>query len=346
MKKTILLIEDDETLSKNLAELLEISNYTVLMAKNGRIGVEIARNELPDLIISDIMMPELDGYGVYEILRRNKDTRTIPFIFMSVKSEPGDVRKGMNMGADDYLTKPFEEQDLLEVISNRLAKRAMFSTKDKKVSHRSVIHDLESLQEYFRREGESVSIEKNEEVFQEGRIAGSVYLLETGMIKTFRLDEYGKELITEVHKNGNILGFYGFKSSIRYPESAQALEKTEAFRITSEDFIQKLLLSQDLTVEFAQILSDDLSILKTHLLEMAYGSVLKKTTNTILQFAEEIQGDPQQYIRISRSDLASVAGISTESFIRSLSCLKKEGLIDIVGRNIKILDLQKLHEIR
>ncbi len=166
------------------------------------------------------------------------------------------------------------------------------------------------------------------------------------MVKTFRLDEYGKELITGVHKKNNILGFYGFKTSSRYPESAEALEKTEALKISSEEFIQKLLLSQDLTVEFAQLLSDDLSTLKTHLLEMAYGSVLKKTTNTILQFAEEIQDDPQQYIRISRSDLASVAGISTESFIRSLSCLKKEGLIDIVGRNIKILNLQKLHEIR
>lgn len=346
MKKTILLIEDDEILSNNVAELLEVANYNVLIAHNGKRGVEVARNELPDLIISDIMMPELDGYGVYEILRRNKDTRTIPFIFLTVKSDPGDIRKGMNMGVDDYITKPFDEQDLLMAVRNRLAKRAMYPSGNRKNLDHSLIHDLENLQEYFRREGESVDIEKHEEVFQEDRIAAAVYFLESGMVKTFRLDEYGKELITGVHKGGNFLGFYGFKTSTRYPESAEALEKTEAFKVSSEDFIQKLLLSQDLTIEFAQLLSDDLSSLKTHLLEMAYGSVLKKTTNTILQFAEEIQGDPHAYIKISRSDLASVAGISTESFIRSLSCLKKEGLIDIVGRNIKILDLQKLHKIR
>ncbi len=140
MKKTILLIEDDTILSKNLAELLEMENYHVLTAGNGRVGVEIAKNELPDLIVSDIMMPELDGYAVYESLKRNKDTRTIPFIFMSVKSDPHDIRIGMNMGADDYLTKPFEEQDLLVAIRNRLAKRAMFPVrkiKDRRRFHHS-----------------------------------------------------------------------------------------------------------------------------------------------------------------------------------------------------------------
>lgn len=346
MKKTILLIEDDETLSQNVTELLSISDYDVLTAKDGRQGVNIARKELPDLIICDIMMPELDGYGVYEILRRNRDTRTIPFIFMSVMADPHEVRRGMNMGADDYLTKPFEEQDLLEAIRNRLAKRAMFPSRQGRSCETAVIHDLCGLKEYFRKQGDIVIFEKHEEIFQEDRVAACVLLLDTGMVKTYRLDEYGKELITGVHKKGNIMGFYGFKTATRFPESAEALERTEAFKISAEEFIQKLLLSQDLTVEFAQMLSEDLSLLKTHLLEMAYGSVLKKTTNTILQFAEEIHGDPQQFIKISRSDLASVAGISTESFIRSLSCLKKEGLIDIVGRNIKILNLEKLHEIR
>ena len=347
MKKTILLIEDDETLRQNVTELLTFSSYKVLTAKNGKQGVDIARSELPDLIICDIMMPELDGYGVYEILRRNRNTRTIPFIFMSVKAEPHEVRKGMNMGADDYLTKPFEEHDLLTVIRNRLAKREMFpQKKEEESSEKEVIHDIEGLKEIFRKQGDRVIFEKHEEVFQEDRIASCVLLLETGMVKTYRLDEYGKELITCVHKSGNIMGFYGFKTSTRYPESAETLERTEAFKISAEEFIKNLLLSQELTVEFAQMLSDDLSMLKTHLLEMAYGSVLRKTTNTILQFAEHIQGDPRQFIKISRSDLASLAGISTESFIRSLSCLKKEGLIDIVGRNIKILDLEKLHEIR
>ena len=346
MKKTILIIEDDEVLSKNIAELLTLSHFNVLTARDGRQGVEIAKKELPDLIISDIMMPLLDGYGVYENLSRNKDTRTIPFIFMSVKSDPHDIRKGMNLGADDYLIKPFEEQDLLMALNNRLAKRNMFTANNNKTFQSGIIHDLESLKNFFRKEGESITIGKHEDIFEVDRVAASVYLLESGMAKIFRLDEHGKELITGIYKSGNILGFYGFKSSTRYPESCQALEKTHLFRISSEEFIQKLLLSQDLTIEFAQILSEGLSIVKTHLVEMAYDSVLKKTTNTILQIAEEIQDDPQQFIKISRSNLASVAGISTESFIRSLSCLKKEGLIDIVGRNIKILKLQELREIR
>lgn len=153
-------------------------------------------------------------------------------------------------------------------------------------------------------------------------------------------------MITAILKKDDFLGFYSFRTGGTYPETAEALENSRLLRISTEQFIETLLRSQDLTVEVAQLLSENLSIMRTHLLDMAYGSVLKKTTNTILEFAEKIQRDPNQSIKISRSDLASVAGISTESFIRSLSSLKKEGLIEIIGRDIKILNFEKLHAIR
>lgn len=348
MKKTVLLIEDDKTLLENTRDLLQFANFNVLTAPNGKIGVKIAREKLPDIIVSDILMPELNGYQVFEALKEDPATESIPFIFMSVKREPDDVRKGMNLGADDYITKPFSETDLVTSIESRLAKSRVQKGKNgKKVKvSDNEISNLEQLRSYFRNYGEFLEVEKNEEIFREGRHASYIYLLEEGLIKIFRLDEYGKELITWLSKKDDILGFYSFKIPTHYPETAEALEDTKLFRISTEEFIHTLLKSQELTVEFAQLISENLSTLKTHLLEMAYGSVLKKTTNTILEFAEKIQSDPQEYIRISRSDLASVAGISTESFIRSLSCLKKEGLIDIVGRDIKILNLQKLHSIR
>ncbi|MEG9328339.1 cAMP-binding domain of CRP or a regulatory subunit of cAMP-dependent protein kinases [Salinimicrobium catena] len=347
MKKSVLLIEDDTTLRENTRELLEFSGYRVFTAENGKIGVDRALEKVPDIIVCDIKMPQLDGYGVYEALCKSRTTREIPFIFLSVKAEPEDIRRGMNLGADDYLTKPFRETDLLNAIASRLAKRAILKKRGKtNLDHTGEVENLEELRTYFTSYGESIQIEKHEELFRETRHASYVYLVDQGLVKCFRLDEYGKELITGISKKDDFLGFYSFKVPGQYPETAEALEETTLFRISSEEFIHTLLQSQNLTVEFAQLISENLSIMKTHLLDMAYSSVLKKTTNTILEFAENIQGDPQQFIRISRSDLASVAGISTESFIRSLSSLKKEGLIDIVGRDIKILNLQKLHTIR
>lgn len=350
MKHTILLIEDDETLLENTRELLEISGYDVITATDGFQGVELAKIHLPDLIVSDIMMPQLDGISAFQKLQMDNKTRKIPFIFMSVKSDPEDIRFGMNMGADDYITKPFREEDLINAIASRLAKRAILREKEKNKktnqAQTKIIHNLDELRDYFGKYGDYVDLEKYEELYREDRHASYVYLLEQGLIKTFQLDEYGKELITSILKKGDFLGFYSFKTGGTYPETAEALEESRLLRISSEQFIETLLRNQDLTVEVAQMLSENLSVMRTHLLDMAYSSVLKKTTNTILEFAEKIQGDPRESIKISRSDLASVAGISTESFIRSLSCLKKEGLIDIVGRDIKILNLEKLHAIR
>src|SRR6186997_184975 len=123
--KRILLIEDNQEVRENTAEILELAGYNVLVAPNGKIGVEIAQKENPDLIICDIMMPELDGYGVLHILNKKSETAGIPFIFLTAKTEKTDIRKGMNLGADDYLTKPFDDTDLLNAIEARLQKSSM-----------------------------------------------------------------------------------------------------------------------------------------------------------------------------------------------------------------------------
>lgn len=347
--KTILLIEDDQILRENTSELLEVLNYRVLTAPNGKLGIELAQMEIPDLILCDIVMPKVDGYMVYESLRKKRATRRIPFIFLSVKSDPEDIRRGMNLGADDYISKPFKEEDLISAIQSRLAKYAILNDKRKlqqTVDAVEEINDLDELRDYFYAKGDLVELSKHENLFAERQHASYLYLLGQGLIKTFRIDEYGKELITGIFKKGEFTGFYTFKKSALYPESASALEESTLYRISIDEFEDILFNNQQVTMEFAQLLSDNLTTLRSHLLEMAYGSVLKKTTTTILEFAEKIQENPEECIKISRSDLASVAGISTESFIRSLSCLKKEGLIDIEGRNIRILNLQKLHQIK
>jgi DNA-binding response OmpR family regulator len=343
MENSVLLIEDDLVLAENTRELLELSGYRTFLAHEGKTGLKKAYKELPDVIISDIMMPELDGYEVYTALQQNRHTRNIPFIFLSAKSNPADVRRGMNLGADDYITKPFSEEDLILTIEKRLTKRAQLEG-EKSPGRKNQLH-LEEFKEYVRTYGEQIEAEKNEEIFMENRMACSVYLLEHGMVKTYRLDEYGKELITAIPQKGDFLGFYSYKKSNHYPESAQALERSILYRLSHDEFLQMLEQNRDLMLEFAEEITHSLDVLRTHLLEMAYGSVLKKTASTLLEFAEMVKDDSTPVLKVSRSDMASVAGISTESFIRSLSCLKKDGIIDIIGRDIKILQLEKLTEI-
>src|SRR5688500_9765919 len=123
--KKVLLIEDNPEVRENTSEILSLANYNVISAENGKMGVELAQKEKPDLIICDIMMPELDGYGVLHILSKNEQTANIPFIFLTAKTEKTDIRKGMNLGADDYLTKPFDDTELLNAIEARLRKNAM-----------------------------------------------------------------------------------------------------------------------------------------------------------------------------------------------------------------------------
>jgi two-component system, sensor histidine kinase and response regulator len=119
----ILVIEDEPTILENIIEILELGNYEGVAAQNGRIGVQLALEHRPDLIICDVMMPELDGYGVLMHLRSEPSMVTTPFIFLTAKSDKEAVRKGMEFGADDYLTKPFTPQELLRSIEIRLARQ-------------------------------------------------------------------------------------------------------------------------------------------------------------------------------------------------------------------------------
>jgi len=123
----ILVIEDQDSIRTNLLELLDAEGYSVMGAENGRVGVQLAREFLPDVIVCDIIMPELDGHGVLLELRQDPATSTIPFIFLTARADKSDLRQGMNLGADDYLTKPFTQRELLDAISVRLRKHTQVS---------------------------------------------------------------------------------------------------------------------------------------------------------------------------------------------------------------------------
>lgn len=347
-RKSILIIEDDSALRENTAELLELSDYQVRTAANGRIGIDSVYQETPDLIICDIMMPEVDGYGVLDAMNSNPDFAHIPFIFLSAKTEHNEVRKGMNLGADDYLTKPFTEKELLEAIESRLIKTETLLSAFQRdnTQEEGDIRNLNELKTFFEEFGEKLELKRGEYIYESGDRANNIYLVTKGVVKSFKIDSSGKELITELVSDDNFLGFTPLQNHAPYIESAMAVKDAEVFSITKSILRELLGKNQNISLELMNVITDSVYKVKEQLLQMAYSSVRRKTAQTLLQFAETVSGDEEQAtLRVSRSDLASVAGIATESLIRMLSNFKKEALIDIDGREITILNREALESI-
>ncbi|NRR92079.1 response regulator [Winogradskyella undariae] len=353
--KTVLLIEDDTVLRENTAELLELSDYNVITAANGKLGIEMSNEHLPDIIICDIMMPILDGYGVLEELSKNSNTKFIPFIFLSAKTERQDVRKGMDLGADDYITKPFSEDEIISAIESRIAKAAIL--KEERESYQNTTEEntvedgtdelktLNDLKNFFDDNGTVFKYKKSASIYKEGKNSNYIYLILSGVVKCFKYDEEGKELTTALHKEDDIFGYTSFTQNIPYKESATSMTEVEMVGVSKSELKEVLDKNHKITLEIIELLSDGITGIKDQLLQMAYSSVKRKTAATILRFAEKINAKPEDPIRISRNDLASVAGIATETLIRTMSDFKKQGIIEMEGRTIKVLDLQKLQDI-
>lgn len=347
--KKILLIEDDSALRENTAELLELAGYTVFTAPNGKIGIEKAKSENPNVIVCDIMMPEIDGYGVLQAVSLEEKTKHIPFIFLSAKTEHKEIRRGMDMGADDYLTKPFDEEELMSAIESRLAKASILAMQDKNKAETEIDvenpQNLNQLKNFFCDEGELATYKKGETIYRRGDHSNSMFLILKGVVKTHTMDANAKELITGLYKADDFLGFTSFEDNIPYSETATTVEETEIVGISKKYVKDILKKSQDISLELMNLLTDNLAEIKQQLVRMAYSSVKKKTASTILQFVDVMNKKPETPLRISRNDLATTAGIATESLIRTLSDFKKDGLIEIEGRDIRIVDLESLRAI-
>ena len=346
----ILLIEDDLVLRENTAELLELSNYEVITAKHGKEGVSLIKSHLPDIVICDIMMPIMDGYEVLKELSSNDKTKYIPFIFLSAKQKRSDIRKGMNLGADDYIAKPFSEEELIGAIESRLAKTSIL--KDYRTGkdyinefNKFELDSLNDLKNFFDDNGKEFIFSKGDVIYEEGGKSNYVYLIIKGAVKTNKIDEDGKELIIAIFEEDELFGFTSFSKQIPYEETAIALSDVQLVGIVKNELRLLLENNPKITFELIQLLNENLSSIKNQLLQMAYSSVNKRTATTILKFAKKMNKNPGDTIRITRSDLASVAGVAMETLSRTLSNFKHDNLIKVEGRSIKILDLERLKEM-
>ncbi len=346
--KTILLIEDDADVRDNTAEILELANYRVVKAENGKRGVDAARKEHPDLVLCDIMMPELDGYGVLHMLGRAPETAEIPFIFLSAKAERGDVRRGMELGADDYLTKPFEESELLNAIEGRLKRSDLF-----RKGFDRTLNGLNDFMEQARgtaalhdlgKDRKTKIYERKGVLFHEGDELRNLPFLVSGKVRTFKVNNDGKEFVTGLHVPGDFIGYLGLLESGHAVETAEAMEECEVALVPREDLLRLLYRDRDVSMRFIRMLSQEVGEKHERLLQLAYASVRQRVAQTLLQLYDRFSGQDsgELGVRISRDELAAIVGTATESLIRCLTDLKDEGLISTHGRDIHITDHRRL----
>lgn len=351
LTKQILVIEDNREMRENIQEILELANYQVVTAENGKVGLLKAKEVLPDLIICDIMMPEIDGYEALYLLSKNPTTTNIPFIFLTAKSDRSDWRKGMNMGADDYLTKPFKDMELLEVIETRLKKhesRLSQVSPPPDTSTAQTKSSLISLEGIISQDSKHTSFKKKELIYWEGDHSYHLFFIVSGKVRTFKLNQDAKEYTTGLHKKGDYIGYTSLLNGGEYTESAVALEDTEIVKMHKDDFIASLANNPELSRSFMEMLSGNLVEKGQELINLAYNTVRKRVADGLLTLQNKYHEKEDGFfsIAITRDDLASIAGTSTESVIRVLSDFKSEKLIAVRGSRITILETETLEKLK
>lgn len=350
MPETILLIEDNLEMAENITGILKLANYEILVANDGKAGVQLAHQSRPDLILCDIMMPGLDGYTVFHILHKDPETACIPFVFLTAKTDRQDIRHGMNLGADDYMTKPFDGHELLKVVEVRLKKNALLK--------KTFANNLSDVNDFFNRARELKEFNRLSEnrplrkyhkrdfLFMEGETAYELFFIVSGEVKTFKLNPDGKELVTGIYTNGDFIGYAPLLEDTLYNESAIALHNTDVALISREDFISLIYSSREIARKFIKLLSNNLMEAENRLLNLAYQSVRQRVAGALLKMADHYSLPARKaLINISRKDISGIIGTATESLNRTLADFRDEGLVEISADGIRIIDRSRLEKV-
>lgn len=348
---SILIIEDNEDIRESTAEILSLADYQVLTAENGKKGVELAMSHLPDIILCDIMMPELDGYGVLFMLSKNEQTAGIPFIFVTAKSERTDVRKGMEMGADDYLTKPFSDMELLNAIETRLLKREAAVKSGVKSQSLELLMDEARSAKLLNELSDNSRLrnyKKKQTVYSEGDHLSHVFMIKQGGVRTYMIYQDGREIATGMLGVGEFFGYDSVLLNKPCSDNAETLEYTELNLLSRDDFHSLLFKNPGISKKFIELLSGNVREKQEQLLKLAYNSVRKRVADALLNLAEKFgeKGSDITTIKVSRDDLAAMVGTANETVSRTLSDFKDEKLIEKEASTIKILSILKLSKIK
>ena len=285
------------------------------------------------------------------LLNRNSELTGIPFIFLTAKAERSDFRKGMEMGADDYITKPFSDIDLLNAVESRIKKTELLA--------KNYNTDVDGIQQMIADLKGPVSMEelasdrninfykKKQAIYTEGNHPNRLYYIKKGKVKTIKINDTGKELTVGLFAEGDFFGYNALLEETVYKETAEAIEEVEIAIIPREDFENLLHNNREVMHKFIKLLAKNVTEKENQLLGLAYNSLRKRVADALLSLQKKYQKDNLEEfsIHISREDLANIAGTATESLIRTLSDFKSEHLIEIKNGNITIINQKKLTEM-
>jgi len=350
---TILVIEDNLKVKDNLVEILQLAGYNVIVAGDGKQGIIMAETWHPDVIICDLSLPILDGYVVLQILNGNEACCKIPFIFLTARTERSDVRMGMSLGADDYITKPFNPSDLFNSIECQLKKiennrHPHLHEVKKMVSEFCTPDPVENNPlEALVKDRNVRRFKKRQVIFQEGNYPSCLYFIVKGKVKTYILDEDGKELITELAGEGDFLGYAALLDQVRYVDTAEAIGEVELAMIPYHDFEEVLASDVTMRQQVIKLLTENIEVKEAQLLKTAYDSLRKKTADALMTVYRKnnIADYMEVGIKFSRGNLAALAGVAKESLARTLAEFRDEQLIEIKKGTIYICDMNKLTQL-
>jgi CRP-like cAMP-binding protein/CheY-like chemotaxis protein len=349
MNECILIIDDEDIIRGVAAKILKNAGYNIIQANNGKTGVSLASQMKPDLILCDIMMPELDGFDVLQLLSKSPETAIIPFVFLTAKTEQMDFRKGMEMGADDYIIKPFNQKELLNAIEGRLKKNEI-----RKVSFTKALKNLENLANNSKDEKAELKaliasrkirqVKKKQILYYDGDQPTGIYLILDGCIKTIKFSDDGREFMTGLYKTDDYLGVNALLLNEAFKETAIAIEDATVCLLPKDIILSLLTKYPAISQQFLRILSNNISEKEDQMLELAYNSVRKRLAQVLLRLNK--QSDDPILLKISREELAGMAGMALETVSRTLTNFKEEGLIDKKNGHITILEHDRLEKIK
>lgn len=343
-KERLLIIEDNEEVRENLAEILELYGYVTSTAENGLEGVKTCIQEQPDMVLCDIMMPELDGYGVLNLLAENERTAGIPFIFITAKTETEDIRRGMNLGADDYITKPFYKDELLQVIRTRLKKaairnKAIQSDSSKQIHLSDPDRGAAELAKAFTTAGRKSSFSQGQSIVREGEFPHFIYQVISGNVHLSRSHEYGRDYIIAELGPGEIFGIPTILERAPFHYTAKAINEVSCQMLPTKALLDLINTDRSVTEALMRLLAGRLVEHSERLVHQAYDSVRRRTALVVCDLYEKYDGSP---LELSRDELAQMVGSTKESVIRALSDFKREGLLTTEGKTIRVQEVVAL----
>ena len=349
MAQKILLIANDPAVRAATCDILELANYQVFQAADGKSGVEQALSDIPDIIISEVGMPGLDGFGVLHLLQHKPWFGNVLFIMLCSSMNKTELRKAMEMGADDVIIKPFEGTELLSCLETRIRKKEQGAKLRRDTELGTPLIETEKeLQEFLVKDRNIDRYNRKQLVIREGDRPTKVFYIVVGKARSYKTHPDGKDLVIDLYGPGDYIGYADVLNDTNYSETVETLDYTELALIPRRDFEEVIRNNTIATRKFIQRVINRSSRMQNRLLWLAYHSLRQKVAAALLQLKEKYGCTPDGNfeINLNRTAFASIAGTATESSIRTLGEFKAERLIELEGDGtIRLLNEKKLSQM-